>query len=187
MISNKNQQDLWNENIPFQQVLVIQNNGENLGIMSKEEALAKSKELGYDLLCVLPDAKTPVCKMFNFDRYRFEQKQKEKINKKTQKASIVKEKEIRLTVNIGQNDLNVKAKKARDFLLKGDKVKVSLKYRGREMQHREIGFETIKSFYEKLSDIATSDKDIDKYKFEGNFYNIYLMPKNKKLKKKGEE
>lgn len=177
---NKEQKDLWNENIPFREFLVITNDGENLGIMRKEVALAKARGLGFDLLCIAPESKTPVCKMFNYDHYRFEQKQKDKLNKKSQRANVVKEKEIRLTVRIGEHDLETKAGQARKFLLKGDKVKVSLKYRGREIQHRELGFETIKRFYDKLSDISTSDKDLDKYKFEGNFYNIYLLPKKDK-------
>lgn len=177
---NKEHKDLWNDNIPFREFLVITNDGENLGVMKKEPALLKAKEMGFDLLCIAPSSKMPVCKMFNYDHYRFEQKQREKLNKKSQRASVVKEKEIRLTVRIGENDLTTKAGQARKFLLKGDKVKVSLKYKGREIQHRELGFETIKRFYDKLSDVANSDKDLDKYKFEGNFYNIYLLPKKDK-------
>lgn len=181
MVSKK-QDDLWNEKIPFQEFLVIDQDGKNLGVMKKADALAKASSLNLDILCISPNANPAVCKIVSYDHYRFQQKQKEKQQKKSQKASIVKEKEIRLTVNIGNHDLLTKANKARQFLLKGDKVKVSLKYKGREVQYRELGFEKIRTFYQKVSDIAVSDKDLnklEKYKFDGNFLNIYLTLKTK--------
>lgn len=173
----KKQDEFWNEKIPFDDFLVIDQDGKNLGIMKKADALAKAYSLNLDLLCISPNAKPAVCKMVNFDHYRFEKEQKEKMQRKSQRANIVKEKEIRLTVNIGLHDLKVKAKKAREFLLKGDKVKVSLKYKGREIQYRELGFDKMRTFYAEVSDIAIADKDLDKlekYKFDGNFLNIYL-------------
>lgn len=181
-MANKKQDDLWNEKIPFQEFLVISNDGKNLGVMKKSDALAKAQSINLDLVCISPNSKPPVCKIVNFDHYRYQQEQKEKIQRKTQRANIIKEKEVRLTVNIGDHDLKVKAKKARDFLLKGDKVKVSLKYRGRENEYRELGFEKLQMFYNEVSDIAISDKDLNnlsKYKTEGNFFNIYLTLKTK--------
>lgn len=179
---NKKQDELWNEKIPFQEFLVIDHEGQNLGIMKKADALKQAYSLNLDLLCISPNAKPAVCKMVNYDHYRFQQEQKEKQQRKSQRANIVREKEIRLTVSIGLNDLKIKAKKARDFLLKGDKVKVSLKYKGREIQHREIGFEKIRIFYDQVSDIADCDRDLEKLekqKFDGNFLNIYLTLKTK--------
>lgn len=180
---NKKQDELWNEKIPFQEFLVIDQDGKNLGVMKKADALAKAYGLGLDLLCISPNAKPAVCKIVNYDHYRFQQEQKEKLQRKSQRANIVREKEIRLTVNIGMHDLKVKAKKAREFLLKGDKVKVSLKYKGREIQYRELGFEKIRAFYNEVSDIAVADKDLEKLekiKFDGNFLNIYLTLKTTK-------
>lgn len=179
---NRKQDDLWNGKIPFQEFLVIDQDGKNLGVMKKTDALAKAYSLNLDLLCISPNAKPAVCKIVNFDHYRFQQEQKEKQQKKSQRANIIKEKEIRLTVNIGHHDLLVKSKKAREFLLKGDKVKVSLKYKGREIQYRELGFEKLRTFYQQVSDIAVCDRDLDKlekYKFEGSFLNIYLTLKTK--------
>jgi len=172
---NKKNEDLWNNNIPFNEFLVIGNDGTNYGLMKKYDAVNKAQQLGFDLLCISPNAKVPVCKMFIYDRYRFEQKQKEKETKKAQKANVMKEKEIRLTVNIGENDLEIKAKRAREFLLNGDKVKVSLKYKGRENQYREFGLNTIMNFYQKVEDVCNFDRNLDK--MEGNFYNVYLIPK----------
>lgn len=181
-MANRKQDEMWNEKIPFDDFLVIDQNGKNLGVMKKTDALAKAYSLNLDLVCISPNAKPAVCKIVNFDRYRFEQEQKEKAQRKSQKANIIKEKEIRLTVSIGTHDLIVKAKKAREFLLKGDKVKVSLKYKGREIQYREIGFEKLRTFYDQVSDIAVSDRDLDKlekYKFDGIFLNIYLTLRTK--------
>lgn len=179
---NKKQDEMWNEKIPFQEFLVIDQDGKNLGVLKKADALAKAYSLNLDLLCISPNATPAVCKIVNFDHYRFQQEQKEKQQRKSQRANIVREKEVRLTVNIGMHDLVVKAKKAREFLLKGDKVKVSLKYKGRENQYRELGFEKIREFYDQVSDIAICDKDLnklEKIKFEGNFLNIYLTLKTK--------
>ncbi|WP_338975908.1 translation initiation factor IF-3 [Spiroplasma endosymbiont of Monopis laevigella] len=173
----KNNDNLWNSNIPFYEFLLIGNEGTNYGLIKKNDALKKAEDLGYDLLCISPNAKPPVCKMFKFDTYRFEQQKKEKEVKKAQKLTIVEEKEIRLSVVIDNNDIKTKANKARKFLSNGNKVKVTLKYRGRELHNPEAGFEVITKFYKELEDICIYDKNFDKK--EKNIQTIYLFPKKK--------
>lgn len=173
----KNNDDLWNHNIHFYEFLVIGNKGHNFGLMKKNDALQKAEELGFDLLCISPNTKPPVCKMFKFDKYRFEQKQKEKEARKVQRSSISEEKEIRLSAVIDTNDINTKAKHARKFLTNGNKVKVTLKYRGRENANPEIGYEVIMKFYHQLEDVCIYDKSLDKK--EKNIQTIYLFPKKK--------
>lgn len=172
----KNNDDLWNSNIPYES-LIIGNDGTNYGLMRKSDALRKAEELGFDILCISPNARPPVCKMFKFDKYRFEQQQKEKEAKKAQKAAISEEKEIRLSAVIGDHDIQTKVKNARKFLKDGSKVKVTLKYRGRENSNPESGKEVIMKFYKELEDICIYDKSFDKK--EKNIQTIYLLPKKK--------
>ncbi|WP_375317333.1 translation initiation factor IF-3 [Spiroplasma endosymbiont of Virgichneumon dumeticola] len=172
----KNNDDLWNSNIPYES-LIIGNDGTNYGLMKRFDALRKAKELGFDILCISPNARPPVCKMFKFDKYRFEQQQKEKEAKKAQKAAISEEKEIRLSAVIGDHDIQTKAKNARKFLNDGNKVKITLKYRGRQNSNPEIGKEVIMKFYKELEDICIYDKSFDKK--EKNIQTIYLFPKKK--------
>ncbi|MCR5798342.1 translation initiation factor IF-3 [Eubacterium xylanophilum] len=160
-----------NEQIRDKEVRVIDSNGEQLGIMSAKEAYFKAKDAGLDLVKIAPNAKPPVCKIINYGKYRYEQARKEKEARKKQRTIDVKE--IRLSPNIDVNDLNTKANQARKFLTKGDKVKVSLRFRGREMAHKNVGREVLDNFFEKLEDIAVIDKDP---KMEGRSMVMFIMP-----------
>ena len=158
-----------NEQIRDREVRVIGQDGEQLGIMSAKEAYLKAKDADLDLVKVAPGAKPPVCKIINYGKYRYEQARKEKEAKRKQRTIEVKE--IRLSPNIDLNDLNTKANQARKFLSKGDKVKVTLRFRGREMEHKDVGRGGLNSFYEKLEDVAVIDKDA---KMEGRSMIMFL-------------
>ena len=122
-----------NEQIRDKEIRVISEDGEQLGVMSAKEAMKLAKEAGLDLVKIAPAAKPPVCKIIDFGKYRYELARKEKEAKKKQKVIDVKE--VRLSPNIEANDLNTKVNAARKFIQKGDKVKVTLRFRGREMAH----------------------------------------------------
>lgn len=158
-----------NEQIRDKEVRVIGPDGEQLGIMSAKEAYFKAKDADLDLVKIAPTAKPPVCKIINYGKFRYEQARKEKEAKKKQKTIDVKE--IRLSPNIDINDLNTKANQARKFLSKGDKVKVTLRFRGREMAHKDVGREVLNAFYEKLEDVASIDKEA---KMEGRSMIMFL-------------
>lgn len=158
-----------NEQIRDREVRVIGQDGEQLGIMSAKEAYLMARDADLDLVKIAPGAKPPVCKIINYGKYRYEQARKEKEAKRKQRTIEVKE--IRLSPNIDTNDLNTKANQARKFLSKGDKVKVTLRFRGREMAHKDVGREVLNSFYEKLGDVATIDKEA---KMEGRSMIMFL-------------
>lgn len=159
-----------NEQIRDKEVRVIGQDGEQLGIMSAKEAYLMAKDADLDLVKIAPTAKPPVCKIINYGKYRYEQARKEKEARKKQKTIDVKE--IRLSPNIDTNDLNTKANQARKFLSKGDKVKVTLRFRGREMAHKDVGREVLNAFYEKLEDVAAIDKEA---KMEGRSMIMFLI------------
>ena len=144
-----------NEQIRDKEVRLIGPDGEQLGIMSAKEAYFKAKDANLDLVKIAPTAKPPVCKIIDYGKYRYELARKAKEAKKKQKT--VETKEIRLSPNIDTNDLNTKVNQARKFLSKGAKVKVSLRFRGREMAHRDVGREILDSFYKELEDVSTVD------------------------------
>ena len=158
-----------NEQIRDREVRVIGPDGEQLGIMSAKEAYLKAKDADLDLVKIAPTAKPPVCKIINYGKFRYDQARKEKEAKKKQRTIDVKE--IRLSPNIDTNDLNTKANQARKFLSKGDKVKVTLRFRGREMAHKDVGREVLNAFYEKLEDVAAIDKEA---KMEGRSMIMFL-------------
>ncbi|MCR5323923.1 MAG: translation initiation factor IF-3 [Lachnospiraceae bacterium] len=161
-----------NEQIRDKEVRVIGENGEQLGIMSSKEAYMLAKEADLDLIKIAPTAKPPVCKIADFGKFRYEQTRREKEAKKKQKVTEVKE--IRLSPNIDDNDLTTKANQARKFLEHGDKVKASLKFRGREMAHMANGKEILDHFAELLADIAVVDKAA---KLEGRNMIMFLTQK----------
>ena len=161
-----------NEQIRDKEVRVIGENGEQLGIMSSRDAYAMAKEAELDLIKIAPTAKPPVCKIADFGKFRYEQIRREKEAKKKQKITEVKE--VRLTPNIDDNDLNTKANQARKFLEHGDKVKATLKFRGREMAHMQSGKEILEAFAKLLEDIATVDKAA---KLEGRNMTMFLTQK----------
>ena len=158
-----------NEQIRDKEVRLIGPDGEQLGIMSAKEAYFKAKDANLDLVKIAPTAKPTVCKIFDYGKYRYELARKAKEAKKKQKT--VETKEIRLSPNIDTNDLNTKVNQARKFLSKGAKVKVSLRFRGREMAHRDVGREILDSFYKELEDVSTVDKPA---KMEGRSMVMFL-------------
>ena len=161
-----------NGQIRDKEVRLIGSDGEQLGIMSAKEAMFKAQEAGLDLVKIAPQAKPPVCKIIDYGKYRYELARKEKEARKKQKVIDVKE--VRLSPNIDTNDLNTKVGAARKFLEKGDKVKVTLRFRGREMAHMNSSKYILDEFAESLSDIATVDKAP---KVEGRSMTMFLTAK----------
>lgn len=161
-----------NEQIRDKEVRLIGENGEQLGIVSVKEALKLAKEAELDLVKIAPTAKPPVCKIIDYGKYRYEMARKDKEAKKKQKVIDVKE--VRLSPNIDVNDLNTKINAARKFITKGDKVKVTLRFRGREMAHMNSSRHILDSFAEKLADIAVVDKAA---KVEGRNITMFLTEK----------
>ncbi|MBQ8846960.1 MAG: translation initiation factor IF-3 [Lachnospiraceae bacterium] len=163
---------MLNEQIRDKEIRLIGDDGEQLGIMSAKDALKMAKEAGLDLVKIAPTAKPPVCKIVDYGKYRYEQTRREKEAKKKQKTTEVKE--IQLSPNIDVNDLTTKANQARKFLEKGNKVKVALRFRGREMAHMATGKEVLDTFLEKVSDVAVVEKPA---KLEGRSMIMVLAEK----------
>ena len=161
-----------NEQIRDKEVRLIANDGEQLGVMSAREAQKLADEAGLDLVKISPKAKPPVCKIIDYGKYRYEQARKEKEAKKKQRT--VEVKEVRLSPNIDTNDLNTKVNNAKKFIAKGNKVKVTLRFRGREMAHMNQTKYILDDFAEKLSDIAVVDKPS---KVEGRSLVMFLTAK----------
>ena len=151
---------------------MVGENGEQLGIMPAKDALKLAKDAELDLVKIAPTAKPPVCKIIDYGKYRYELARKEKEAKKKQK--VIEVKEVRLSPNIDDNDLNTKINAARKFIEKGNKVKVTLRFRGREMAHMFKSKYILDDFAEKLADIATVDKPA---KVEGRSIVLYLTAK----------
>lgn len=145
-----------NGDIRDKEVRVISATGEMIGTMSAREALALAEEEGLDLVKISPNAVPPVCKIMNYGKFKFEQAKREKENRKNQKVVDIKEIYLSMTIDIG--DLNVKAKKTLEFLADGDKVKVSIRMRGRQMAHAAMGVDVMKRFFEMLGGKAVMDK-----------------------------
>ncbi len=145
-----------NEQIRVNEVQVISDTGEKLGVMSTSKAIDMAMDKNLDLVLVAPNGNPPVCKMMNYGKYKFEQAKKEKEAKKKQKTFELKE--IRITPNTEEHDFNFKAKNARKFLEDGSKVKITVRFRGRELNYTKAGEENLNKFIESLSDIASPDK-----------------------------
>jgi len=161
-----------NEQIRDKEIRLIGEEGEQLGIMSSKDAMKLAKDANLDLVKIAPTAKPPVCKIIDYGKYKYELARKDKEAKKKQKVTEVKE--IRLSPNIDDNDLNTKAGQARKFLTKGDKVKVALRFRGREMAHMASSKQILDSFFSKLEDIAVVEKPA---KLEGRNMIMFLTEK----------
>lgn len=142
-----------------------------MGVMSPRDALRMAQDQNLDLVKVAPQAKPPVCKILDYGKYRFEQQKREKEAKKNQK--VVELKEIRLSLNIDTNDFNTKVNQAAKFLQQGHKVKVSIRFRGREMAHTNLGVDVEKRFAEALAGVANVDKTP---KLEGRSMMMFLSP-----------
>ena len=143
--------------------------------MSAEEALAVAVEHGYDLVKIAPNATPPVCKIMDYGKYRFEQAKREKDARRNQR--VVEIKEVRMSPSIGIGDFNVKLRNAQKFLTDGDRVKVSVRFKGREMAHTNIGEELLTRFAAECSEVGTMDKNP---KLEGRFMSMFLSPKSGK-------
>lgn len=161
-----------NEQIRDREIRLIGENGEQLGIMSTREAIKLAQEAELDLVKIAPTAKPPVCKIIDYGKYRYELARKEKEAKKKQKTIDVKE--VRLSPNIDSNDLNTKINAARKFIEKGNKVKVTLRFRGREMAHIRASRHVLDDFAKELEDIAIIDKPA---KMEGRSIMMFLTEK----------
>lgn len=161
-----------NEDIRDKEVRLISSDGEQLGIMSVTAALEMAYAGDMDLVKISPNSNPPVCKIMDYGKYRFEQSKREKEVKKNQ--HIIEIKEVRMSPGIDVNDFNVKLRNAQKFLNEGDRVKVTVRFRGREMAHTDIGEELLMRFAKACEDIATMDKNP---KLEGRHMNMFLSSK----------
>ena len=161
-----------NEDIHDKEVRLISEDGEQLGVMPIEQALQMAEEKELDLVKIAPGSNPPVCKIMDYGKYRFEQTKREKEAKKNQ--HIIEVKEIRMSPGIGQNDFNVKLKNGTKFLREGDRLKVTVRFRGRQMAHTNLGEALLKEFAEQCAEVATMDKNP---KLEGRNMSMFLSPK----------
>ena len=161
-----------NESIKNSEIRVIDSDGSQLGIMSSKEALDVAIGKNLDLVMIAPQAEPPVCRIMDYGKYRFEQTKKEKESKKNQKVISIKE--VRLSMSIDTHDFNTKLNQALKFLKSGNKVKVSVKFRGREMAHTELGAKLLERFIEGASENCVVEKQP---KMEGRNMAMYLAPK----------
>ena len=175
-ISTKdNKQTQINDEIRASEVRLINENGEMVGIDSIDEALRLAEEADLDLVNISPNADPPVCKILDYGKYRYEQQKKEKTAKKNQHVTEIKE--IRLSASIEDHDVQVKAKTATKFLQDGDKVKVSLRFRGRERDYTQLGFDAMAKFADLVSEYGVIEKPA---KMEGRRMNMFLAPRKDK-------
>ncbi|MCT7765104.1 MAG: translation initiation factor IF-3, partial [Lactobacillus iners] len=144
---------ILNEEIRAREVRLIGEDGEQIGVVTKSEALQRATEADLDLVLISPNAKPPVARIMNYGKYRFEQQKKEKENRKNQKVTAVKE--IRLSPTIEGNDFDTKLKHVRNFLAKGAKVRVSIRFRGRAITHNELGKEVLEKMAEQAKDLSS--------------------------------
>ena len=164
-----------NEEIQDKDVRLIGEDGSQLGIVSAQQANEMAEEQGLDLVKISPNAVPPVCKIMDYSKFCFDQKKREKEAKKNQK--VVEIKEIRMSPSIDTNDFNTKAKNAQKFLKEGNRVKVSVRFRGREMAHTNIGEKLLMDFAEACAEVSTMEKNP---KLDGRFMAMFLAPKNSK-------
>ncbi|MFZ7120373.1 MAG: translation initiation factor IF-3 [Eubacteriaceae bacterium] len=161
-----------NEQIRDKEIRVIDQNGKQLGIMSSREAQKLADENELDLLKISPNANPPVCRILDYGKFKYEQSRKEKEAKKKQK--VINVKEIRMSASVQEHDVNVKAKNCIKFLENGDRVKASVRFRGREMSYTDIGRKLLLKFAEKVSEVGKIEKQP---KLEGRSMVMYLVPK----------
>ncbi len=164
-----------NEGICARELRLISDNGDQLGVKTKQEALKMAEDANLDLVLVAPKAKPPVAKIMDYGKYRFELQKKQREARKKQK--VVNIKEVRLSPTIDTNDFNTKMKNARKFLSKGDKVKVSIRFKGRAITHKDIGRDVLNRFAEATEDVATVES---KAKMDGRSMFLMLAPKTEK-------
>ena len=163
---------LINEEIRDKEVRLIDSDGAQLGIMSAKEAQDKAYEKNLDLVKIAPQANPPVCKIMDYGKYKFEAGKREKEAKKNQKIAVIKE--VRLSPSIDEHDFNTKLNHALKFLKNGDKVKVTVRFRGRELHHASLGEDILNKFAEKVSESGNIDKSP---RLEGRFMTMFISPK----------
>lgn len=180
-IKNNNSKELQiNENIGFEDsrpVRVIGEDNQQLGIMEFSKALDRAYDAGYDLVLIAATAEPPVCRIMDYGKYRFERNKKEKEQRK--KQQVVDIKEIQLSCRIDTNDFNTKVNRARGFLERGDKVKVVVRFKGRQMSHQQIGQELLEKFRNACADVSTVDKQPI---LEGRLLSMFLAPQKQPTK-----
>ena len=161
-----------NDEIRDREVRLVSESGEQLGIMSAHDALAKAEEAGLDLVKISPKATPPVCKLMDYGKFKFEQSKREKEARKNQ--HVVEIKEVRMSPGIDVNDFNVKLRNAQKFLAEGNRVKATVRFRGREMAHTDIGRKLLRKFAEDCAEVAVMDKEPT---LDGRHMNMFLSPK----------
>ena len=166
-----------NEQITFPNVMVIGPNGEKLGIKSKEDALTLANYAGFDLVLISPNANPQVCKIMDYNKYKYESKKKAKENLKKQRETNLEMKEYRLSVTIDVHDFDTRVRNSSKYLEKGHKVKVSIRFKGRELAHPELGEAVLLRFAAAVESIAEIEQ---KPKLEGRFMTMMLIPKKEK-------
>jgi len=164
-----------NEGIRARELRLVDQNGEQLGVKSRNEALEIASRVNLDLVLVAPNAKPPVARIMDYGKFRFEQQKKDKEARKNQK--VINVKEVRLSPTIDEHDFNTKLRNGRKFLEKGDKVKASIRFKGRAITHKEIGQRVLTRFAEECEDVATVES---KPKMDGRSMFLVLAPKNEK-------
>lgn len=164
-----------NEEIRDREIRLIDENGEQLGVMPTQQALALAEERGLDLAKIQPTAKPPVCKLLDYDKYRYEQSKRERENRKNQR--VVALKEVQLSATIEENDILTKAKMATRFLQDGDKVKVTIRFRGRQIAHSDIGMKIMLDFAQRCSEVGVVEK---RPLMDGRHLIMILAPKTAK-------
>lgn len=172
--NNQSNDDLVNEKIRFKEVLVIDQNGDQLGVMSRNQAINTAYDEDLDLVCVASKAKTPVCRIMDYGKYRFEQQKKQKEMKKNSKTVSLKETQLSPTIDV--HDKNVKLKRTLKWLEAGDKVKIAVRFRGRQLAHIDIGQKILDDFVAECADYCVIEKPA---KLEGRTLTAILAPKKK--------
>ena len=172
---NNQTDELINENIRFKEMLVIGNDGTKYGVMQRRDAFNLANELSLDLVIVSAEAKPPVAKLMDYKKFKFEQKKKQKEIKKNQKITVVKE--VQLSPVIDKHDLETKANLARKFIQKDNKVKVTLRFKGRMIMHQDLGFKVMQEFADNLADVGQIESQI---KLEGKQLFMTIGPKKEK-------
>ncbi len=172
------ERDLFiNEQIRAKEVMVIGPNGEQLGVKPIKDALTLASYAGFDLVLMNPGGKPPVCKIMDYNRFKYENKKKQKENMKRQREANLEMKEFKLSVTIDVHDFNTRLRNARKYLEKGHKVKVSLRFKGREIAHSNLGKDVLMRFYEECKDIASIEQNP---KIDGRIMAMILAPNKEK-------
>ena len=172
---NNQADELVNENIRFKEMLVIGNDGTKYGVMQRRDAFNLANDLSLDLVIVSAEAKPPVAKLMDYKKFKFEQKKKQKEIKKNQKITVVKE--VQLSPVIDKHDLETKANLSRKFIQKDNKVKVTLRFKGRMIMHQDLGIKVMQEFADSLSDVGQIESQI---KLEGKQLFMTIVPKKEK-------